>query len=91
MKSYYGRIISAPTHSIIFAATCAWQKYLDPAALGGDTSDRGQLVVGDLKGEPAPLLSFFAAAFAPFPIGGSAADEGLTLLDVGILPHRFLA
>ena len=23
---------------IIFAATCAWQKYFDPAALGGGTS-----------------------------------------------------
>ena len=24
---------------LIFAATCAWQKFLDPAALGGDASD----------------------------------------------------
>ena len=27
-------------YSIIFAAACTWRKYLDLAALGGDTSDR---------------------------------------------------
>ena len=26
-------------NAVIFAATCAWQKFLDPAALGGDASD----------------------------------------------------
>ena len=44
---------------IIFPATCAWEKYHDSAALGGDTSDRGQLVVGDLKGEPCSPFKIF--------------------------------
>ena len=100
MKSYYGRIISAPTHLIIFAAACTWQKYLNSAALGGDTSDRGQLVVGDLKGEPAPLLSssifcffslFSSRSAAALSIGRGAADKGLSLLNVGILPHGLVA
>ena len=35
---------------LIFAATCAWQKFLDPAALGGDASDRRLWRRGILKG-----------------------------------------
>ena len=41
-------------YSIIFAAACTWRKYLDLAALGGDTSDAASLVGGDSQEGPAP-------------------------------------
>ena len=39
-----------PGFYLIFAATCAWQKFLDPAALGGDASDLCHWCGGTLKG-----------------------------------------
>ena len=61
--------VFSPVILIIFAAACTWQKYPDLAALGGDTSDRGQLVRGDVKGRViSPLIivyPFTAPAATP--------------------------
>ena len=93
LQSLFGRKneVFSPVILIIFAAACTWQKYPDLAALGSDTSDRGQLVVGVLKGEPAPPLSFSSGSSASLRVRCSAADKGFPLLDVGVLPHRFIA
>ena len=42
---------------IIFAATCAWRKYLDPSALGALTSDRCHWWWGSSRGSLLPFDS----------------------------------